>query len=907
MNYTSSRWILVNRQANDLADDGKWLISFRHVHMLPLQGVCPPRSVVTLVQAGQCFYTVVIAASLDRVYVLGDRIGGHRNVALPWTIWEGPRIYQEICRLHGWRPYPEDKVQVDSHRIDHEGPESGLNAALYAQLFILNNARCGPRGDLFRPRWRCGHITRLLMMKSLKTLGKDVLATYRLSRRLPYPPQESLWWNAFGKPVDLPDRSLADLEDILCGHAFQKALTLLDEASRTCVDCGREPLLDTAFGRGEGMLYPEEVRLSSGPMEDETEERESSDFDVSPDVLRNVGHLRVAKSTGLSRAPNRFPRPTLPPDLPKPSLPLWPPGDPIFDEYSSAPLLASEEDPDLREIDRQRSIYIFGRHHHSVAHSLSSSSDFRDFGFRILPRFACMFYRSPSFPMDPLKHILPVGVPRGYTPHTHSIASGLSGNNAPSDTPFIPGLDEEAHPSSVEQSPSIPSDACIMSLQEMLTEAGAPGSKEGHSLFVRGRTFESRKYVAVDPERDAVPLTGENIVFSCDIDSLIWTTHRLTFNLPVQILLSPTVGPYSRIQKHNHAYVHLLVPPSVHNPDAGPVERRFPVSSIPHTAIMHAEQGQGQALTVYIMFPRMLHRAERGRNGPVHIPLAILADFWSRVVLPSIRDNVGEQSMAYVAYDAQEHRLKSATPSQRSGNVASSKAFPISPATLAKVQDAIRQRVKSDSSLAAFGSFFFVVEGKGFKHRTSSVVSAGGWDGKSPWEKLVECWPVLDLQAMKDDSTSELLLDIGFGFHPRKSLAVPVVGALRLDYVEASYGAAGCLSGDIHQANTFHRYGGMQAEYSQERSRRSGVVHRSSYMLSYETIRTRNNVPLFVADKEAYSLGDKYRSDVNRLCTLWTGSASTNSFGVRDETRVSGKVVEIILDNAFCLVCTLHP
>jgi hypothetical protein len=155
-----------------------------------------------------------------------------------------------------------------------------------------------------------------------------------------------------------------------------------------------------------------------------------------------------------------------------------------------------------------------------------------------------------------------------------------------------------------------------------------------------------------------------------------------------------------------------------------------------------------------------------------------------------------------------------------------------------------------------------------------------------------------------------LLVDLGITHHPVHP--VPLVGLWRLDSLEASFGAAGFRSGNIHNLNTLSLYGGLQAEMSTKHMERSHVVFRSAYNLAYEVTRPLDNNRELFHDKDAYVLDPEYLNCIEQVSDIYTKDAAQKSFGVRDEVRMGGEafcqvLYDLDFQVIFSLVCSATP
>lgn len=147
----------------------------------------------------------------------------------------------------------------------------------------------------------------------------------------------------------------------------------------------------------------------------------------------------------------------------------------------------------------------------------------------------------------------------------------------------------------------------------------------------------------------------------------------------------------------------------------------------------------------------------------------------------------------------------------------------------------------------------------------------------------------LDWKYMLDPKNGEFVCDVGITLHPLSD--DPLVGLWNLEALEASFGAAGFLTGNLHCLNTFAKYGGLQAEQSRTRMERTHVVYKSNYNLGYEVTRKMNNQRDLFQEKEVYTMSPNYIDDCNKVVSLYRGTASKQSYGVRDEIRIGARAL----------------
>jgi len=149
----------------------------------------------------------------------------------------------------------------------------------------------------------------------------------------------------------------------------------------------------------------------------------------------------------------------------------------------------------------------------------------------------------------------------------------------------------------------------------------------------------------------------------------------------------------------------------------------------------------------------------------------------------------------------------------------------------------------------------------------------------------------LDWNYMNIPKNGQVLCDAGITIQPNHS-EEELVGLWRLDCLEASYGAGGYLMGQIHTLNTLSMYGGLQAESPRWRSKQTHIRFRSSYNLAYEATRQHDNSRNLFEEKEVFNRGPWFQHQLNSVKEIYEDKASEQSYGVRDEFRISGKAID---------------
>lgn len=190
--------------------------------------------------------------------------------------------------------------------------------------------------------------------------------------------------------------------------------------------------------------------------------------------------------------------------------------------------------------------------------------------------------------------------------------------------------------------------------------------------------------------------------------------------------------------------------------------------------------------------------------------------------------------------------------------------------------------------MAHFGSFFFVVQVKGSKRLAHSQGKSLEESSKEALEKFKRSFAGLDWDYMENREEGELICDVGITVQPLDDDIQPLVGLWRLDCLEASYGAGGYLIGNIHTLNTLSMYGGLQAESPIARRRRTHISFRSSYNLAYEAIRQSDNTRNLFQEKEVYNRTPWFCNQLEKVLEIYNTKSCKQSYGVRDEFRISG-------------------
>ena len=180
-----------------------------------------------------------------------------------------------------------------------------------------------------------------------------------------------------------------------------------------------------------------------------------------------------------------------------------------------------------------------------------------------------------------------------------------------------------------------------------------------------------------------------------------------------------------------------------------------------------------------------------------------------------------------------------------------------------------------------------MVQVKGSKQLALSQGRSLKVSSKEALEKFKRSFTGLDWDYMINRKEGELICDIGITVQPSECNE-ELVGLWCLDCLEASYEAGGYLSGNIHTLNTLSMYGGLQAESPAWRRRRMHISFRSSYNLAYEATWQYDNSRNMFDEKNVYNRSPWFQFQLEKVLEIYDSKAWKQSYGVRDEFRISG-------------------
>jgi hypothetical protein len=341
-----------------------------------------------------------------------------------------------------------------------------------------------------------------------------------------------------------------------------------------------------------------------------------------------------------------------------------------FDDYYGGPTLE-----DMMELQRPGGLEAYPNSW-DVAPTIRSPWElFKNYGFTLEPEFALMFNRQE--PLMAKEHLLPVG---------------------------------ESNPPSSEDG----EEECQweeLGMEEMLATAPAEGSLESMNMFVRGVMPDGRTLVKLDLTRDIYPLRFDEYLFSLDIDTIIWVTHKLRVLTEVSVHVLPYSGARPPIWKNNHVYAEVLMPQSERDKDMGGrtewFSNRKSLSIIPH--IHFGKVGHGSTgFNIHVMFPRMMHKNPVSGRSATLIPHEIQSLWLTDIVYPAILAGENPSTVSYKDYTLAEWRWKASVNDRFTGK---DKLVVVQGGYLERLQEVMRDIVDSDpDEYDRFGSFFFVMD-----------------------------------------------------------------------------------------------------------------------------------------------------------------------------------------------------
>ena len=621
---------------------------------LPPYGTpCPLETLVYVLncgpeRSGNHFCVVIFAPMLHTIYLLGRKIGKTQknNNSWDWDSWQGHRIWSKVCKLMGWTNLPAMTLQTVDWK--QNGYDCGPIACQVAQDILDKGFQVDITGYWRKPLiMHCCHMLRWTIAEQVYQEVMQGNRKYNSIRITHAAQMEETYGLSELEAFDISQKNLQhNLSSMSNLHSIQRNL---QEAMRNCKACHhqleehRHLPTSTPF-RKESMKEAgqrrSEVALQgtysmknyvAGVIEERREqihEEDHKEGQVFESLLREEPPTKPTADSMQARI-GRFPRPILPPELPsRPNLHgLKLPFARDFDEYEGGPAL---EDLALfhdTKFQLQPSfLYICKQ----IMLAPASSSLFKDYGYRLFPQFAQAF--NLTEPILVKQHLCPVGLtkpPKSITGNISMASKGRNGKNIKVN------------------------DLMVVGAEELLTIADA----EGDSILLSGRSIEGQ-YVCLDLLRDMV--SPEELAFSCDIDSLIWTTKWPQFKMPVDIYSIPIIRDKAPIWKNNHVQVELVYPQSEQDIHSGTrtewLTNSHSLSTLPHL-LFGALQGSS-VVDLLLFFPRMMHRNPHNGYMANRIPKGIQDYFWDKVLLPALSSVIAPTRSVYLPLDRSHSSFK---------------------------------------------------------------------------------------------------------------------------------------------------------------------------------------------------------------------------------------------------------
>ncbi|KIJ28710.1 hypothetical protein M422DRAFT_270012 [Sphaerobolus stellatus SS14] len=525
--------------------------------------------------------------------------------------------------------------------------------------------------------------------------------------------------------------------------------------------------------------------------------------------------------------------------------------DPNFDDYNTGPTIQEHRGVPLHI----KNTPIFFR---TQLEPLGIWSLWQDYGYRIDNNFAQTLTSETPYLVE--EHYLPIAEVPGQEHILQSLKEwDLSRKRDPKITI---------------------SDICFLGMEEMLALADGKTPNTDFDLFVRGICYNPEDYgkeelIHLDITHDAKPIGEIPIYLSLDIDSLIWNTHRLWLLGSLEIHMVPYMQRKPPIEVHNHTYVKILKPQTdiqQANNEYTTYEQ-FKTQSIPHIHF-----GYSGHINVWIAFPRMIHRQHDSPYWATQIPFHVQDRWFTFIVQPSIRKIYGRGSKEYVSHSSKEYMAKARGRTET--------RF-VDHKKLLELQDEIHQHIQEDcnENLDIFGSFFFILEARGIKLWTKDREHLSD----DIFDVMRQVMPTLDLEYMSHAESGECVLDLGISASPEAS--EPMVGLWNLTHVDASFAKAGTNTPRLFNIETLSDYGGLSAEFPNDRAAITHMRYRMAYDLVFEIVRGHLKFP---ENSDAYLANGSYHARIKQLIDHYK-YAKTSSYRVRDELRASIKAVKSLV------------
>ena len=879
----------------------------------PADMPCPYENVVYVLNTGpdidkpgNHFCVVAFLPSSRVIYVIGRRFNANQAnyYDKDWAGWDGHRIWTRICALFGWDLHSETLTHIRLCSVDwmQNGYDCGPIACQVAQHLMQNGLRMDGALRWKQPRLPCCHPLRRKMAERIDELIWNGFHAFQALDAEEIREMDPTLIE-IGTDLMITLRTAFDL-DPTC--ELRKVIQSIDKGMKTCQRCHamlaeieearaaaicpvpvrRKTMKDAGQARNKELLKGTKSMAALVMGEETTAEIDSTgDKDEiahpdSPEPEENSEAFVVGDWTQARIG--RFPRPKTGPKIP----PLTSlrgrqlPFKAQFDDYYDDGPTMEDLHPVPQEIMGYDTSLVY------LANRVTSMpwTLFKDYGYRLLPNFAQNFYLGKPYRFK--EHLCPVGLADPPDSITAYQAERVGRYGATIEV----------------------NDLLHVGAEELLDLATAEGDD---TILLTGKTLEG-DHVLLDLQRDAVK--PKTLLYSCDIDSLIWITQTPRILGPFGIYASPLIRDKAPIWKNNHVRVELLFPQSDEDREAGGKREEwwtkpFSLSNIPHLLFGLLHQGS-PAVDILLFFPRMTHKHPYTHYSETLIPKHIQEILWDRVILPSIKAVLPETAAVYFPLDRAHSRFKQGLGK---GNITRTPLHVLQGSNMEEIMENMKLLVsqtmsslqpihsfiyvkiqEGGDSLVHFRSFFFVLQIKGSKRLTHSQEPNLSISAKEAMNNFKRCYTGLDWDYMNIPKHGQLVCDVGITVQPENSM-LDLVGLWRLDCLEASYGAGGYLTGNIHSLNTLAMYGGLQAESPSWRSKESHICFRSSYNLAYEATRQHDNSRDLFQERHVFNRDPWFQHQFDSVKEIYDEKAPEQSYGVRDEFRISGRGVEELI------------
>jgi hypothetical protein len=432
----------------------------------------------------------------------------------------------------------------------------------------------------------------------------------------------------------------------------------------------------------------------------------------------------------------------------------------------------------------------------------------------------------------------------------------------------------------------------VMGMEEMLAAAGDENSETSVSLFVNGKLPDGR-FVKLDIQRDSRPVIPSEIQISFDIDSLIWVTRELRFTASMKLHLIPIHRDLPPIYHSNQISVEVLLPQSdADRANGGRNEWRsksIPLRDIPQEDFGEFGGGTGQG-NIYVFFPRMIHRQPNSGYMANLLPAEIKRPWFEQIVMPAFKKVCSPGALPYVTPSTIAEWKDLLNPPGSKGHKVPKKTVPVDPNVLEELQVEMKKIIDADPKLDMYGSFFFVYDTRGIKLSTTAQTALAAWN-----KLRYTDYTYLDWDYMTDKRNGLFVADFGTAFTP--CTEEHLTGFWDHWKTLLSFERAGMNKPNIYPVNTMSGFASLQGAMSRGRKRATEFVWRSLYHHSFELFR-RPGEPVYTCE-------DFCAHHVNmEFSHCWDGisgclhQGQTRSYGVRDEVRIGGRALTLILPDA---------